>query len=117
MEAAIKEVADWTAHQLGERNMRTLLFTLAALLMTAGMAAAQVAAPSLNPTPTFNIDPWNVATFIWDGPSRLGISYGTIKYDDKTNRRSGRQGQRVGPPGHGRRRHGGWRPAHQQGEA
>ena len=61
--------------------MRTLLITLAAVLATAGIAAAQVAAPSLNPTPTFGLAPQNPATLSWAGPSRIGASYGTIKAD------------------------------------
>lgn len=62
--------------------MRTLVFSLAALLMAAGMAAAQVAAPSFNPTPTISLTTPNPAIAPWDGPSRIGASVGKLKFDD-----------------------------------
>ncbi len=66
--------------------MRTLLMALAAVLATAGIAAAQVAAPSLNPTPqlSFDLAP-NPAVVPWDGPSRVGAAYGNVKFDDPVN--------------------------------
>jgi hypothetical protein len=74
--------------------MRTLLMALAAVLAAAGMAAAQVAAPSLNPTPTLSLmpvvtpntifvpGPSNPAVLPWDGPSRIAAAYGTAKLTD-----------------------------------
>jgi len=60
--------------------MRSLILILAGLLL-AGTAAAQVAAPSLNPTPTLSFAPGNPAVLPWDGPSRVGIAYGKREQD------------------------------------
>ena len=74
--------------------MRILLMAVAAVLAIAGTAAAQVAAPSLNPTPTLSLAPIsspnlifipapaNPAVLPWDGPSRIGAAYGTNKLTD-----------------------------------
>jgi hypothetical protein len=68
---------------------------LAAFMAAAGIASAQIAAPSLNPTPTMSLQPLqtpspfikflptpvNPAVLPWDGPSRIGVTYGTAKVD------------------------------------
>ena len=74
--------------------MRSLLMCLMALPVVAGSALAQIAAPSLNPTPTpsltplvgvsttFNPATTNPAVLSWDGPSRIAASYGTAEIRD-----------------------------------
>jgi len=64
--------------------MRLMLLAIAALLASWGSVAAQVAAPFLNPTPTFNGDPGNPAVLSWDMPSRVGASASTAKFEDPT---------------------------------
>jgi hypothetical protein len=59
--------------------MRMIVLALAALLAAAGVASAQVAAPTLNPVPTVSQGPGNPGVLPWDGPSRIGVSYGDIK--------------------------------------
>jgi len=68
--------------------MRTIGFTLGLLLLFGSYAVAQIAAPSLNPTPTLALMPMaspislfvpgpsNPAVLSWDGPSRVGATYG-----------------------------------------
>jgi hypothetical protein len=73
--------------------MRIVGLTLAVLLVVCGTASGQVAAPLLNPTPTVSLEssfnplqvhvpePSNPAVLPWDGPSRVGASYGVISTD------------------------------------
>jgi hypothetical protein len=77
----------------GAITVRTLLIAAVAVVLAAGTAAAQVAAPSLNPTPTLSLSPSRVsinnfalvptasnpAVLSWDGPSRIGLAYGKIE--------------------------------------
>ncbi len=88
--------------------MRTLLMALAAVLAAAGMASAQVAAPSLNPTPSlsgsfrtvaapfFTPVPSNPAVLSWDGPSRIGAAYGPSKLDDAQTGQTDAKGNASG---------------------
>lgn len=62
--------------------MRTTLAVLALLFLVAGTAAAQIAAPSLIPVPSFTNAPGNPAVLSWDGPSRVGLGYGDAKLED-----------------------------------
>jgi hypothetical protein len=69
--------------------VRILFIALAALLAAAGTAAAQVAAPSLNPTPTLRWndnpglvdDSQNPAVLPWAGPSRVAATYGISEFE------------------------------------
>jgi hypothetical protein len=61
--------------------MRLILIALAALLLGATTAAAQVAAPLVNPVPVFTSAPGNPATQSWDMPSRIGASVGRFDFE------------------------------------
>jgi hypothetical protein len=61
--------------------MRIVLFAVAAFLAAAGIASAQVAAPSLNTTPSIGAVPFNPGLLAWSGPSRIGLGYGQAKLD------------------------------------
>ncbi|HKI99614.1 MAG TPA: hypothetical protein VKB51_14160 [bacterium] len=62
--------------------MRTIVIAVCAMLALAGSAAAQVAAPMLNPTPVFTLDPGNPAVLSWDMPSRVGASWAKVEFTD-----------------------------------
>ena len=62
--------------------MRVVLIAVAALLAWAALASAQVAAPFLNPVPTFTATPANPAVLSWDMPSRVGAVYSTVEFTD-----------------------------------
>jgi hypothetical protein len=62
--------------------IRFIALTVTAVLLAAGTASAQVAAPSLNPTPTLRFAPGNPAVLPWDGPSRVGAAYGPLELAD-----------------------------------
>ena len=64
--------------------MRSILFAVAALAMVAGSAAAQVAAPTMNPVPAFTAVPGNPAVLSWDKPSRIGAFYANATLADGT---------------------------------
>jgi len=57
------------------------MLTLAAMLVMAGAASAQVAAPLLNPTPILSPSPSNPATASWDMPSRVAAAASRTEFD------------------------------------
>ena len=61
--------------------MRIIWLSVAALLALAGPAAAQIAAPRLNPI-AIEVDTVNPAVLSWDGPSRIGGALGELERDD-----------------------------------
>ena len=61
--------------------MRSVLIPLAACLVWAGTAAAQVAAPSLVPTPVLTVVGRNPAVVPWDAPTRVALDHGIVKID------------------------------------
>lgn len=65
--------------------MKRIGLTLAAVLMAAGTAAAQVAAPSLNPTPIVFGPPGNPASIVWASPSRVAANVGRTTVDAPNN--------------------------------
>jgi len=62
-------------------NMRIALLSLAAMVVMAGAAAAQVAAPSLNPSIVLFGAPTNPGVLIWDVPSRIGGTVSKAELD------------------------------------
>ncbi len=61
--------------------MRIIWLSVAALLALAGPAAAQIAAPRLNPI-AIEVGVVNPAVLSWDGPSRIGGALGASEADD-----------------------------------